>query len=111
MTDERAKKLTHQHPTLIQVADWLENKRFYYEADTVREACLTIGSLAAEADKAKRIASKAINEGVADREDYEARIEDLQMRLGQSIKEYQYLLMKHEPEKAAGQASKAMGED
>lgn len=69
MTDERAKKLTHQHPTLIQVADWLENKRFYYEADTVREACLTIGSLAAEADKAKRIASKAINEGVADRRD------------------------------------------
>ena len=69
MTDDLGKRLHHQHPTLIQVADWLENKRFYYEADTVREACLTIGSLAAEADKAKRIASKAINEGVADRRD------------------------------------------
>lgn len=109
MTDDLSKH--KHHPTMIQLADWLDTKGLTYEAETVRDACLTIGSLVAEADKIKRIASKAINEGVADRKRYEDTIEDLSMKLGQSIKEYQYLLMKHEPEKAAGMASKAMGEN
>jgi hypothetical protein len=69
MTDDLGKRLQHQHPTLIQVADWLGNKGYSYEAATIREACVTIGCLVAEADRNKRIASKAINEGVADRRD------------------------------------------
>ena len=36
--------------------------------------------------------------------------EELRMALGQSIKQYQYLLMKYEPEKAAAMAHKAMGD-
>ena len=39
---------------------------------------------------------------------YEATIEELRMALGQAIKQYQYLLMQYEPEKAADMATKAM---
>jgi|694.fasta_scaffold66306_5 hypothetical protein len=59
MSDDLGKRLS-LHPTLLEVAEWLEEKGYSYEADTVREACLTIGSLVAELDKTKRIASKAI---------------------------------------------------
>ncbi len=69
MTDDLGKRLHHQHPTLEQVSDWLCNKGYSYEAEVIREACVTIGSLVADADRSKRIASKAIGECAADRRD------------------------------------------